>query len=70
VDTQESIETRFSISFPAFPPQMNRTLLKGAQTSNWAAPRLSAAQITYAATDAWVCRELFLHFQTLGMLTK
>lgn len=41
---------------------------KGARTSNWAAPRLSAAQITYAATDAWVCRELFLHFQTLGML--
>ncbi len=43
---------------------------KGAQTSNWAAPRLSAAQITYAATDAWVCRELFLHFQALGMLAK
>lgn len=43
---------------------------KGARTSNWAAPRLSAAQITYAATDAWVCRELFLHFQTLGMLAK
>jgi ribonuclease D len=43
---------------------------KGAQTSNWSAPRLSAAQITYAATDAWVCRELFLHFQTLGMLAE
>jgi ribonuclease D len=43
---------------------------KGASTSNWAAPRLSAAQITYAATDAWVCRELFLHFQALGMLTN
>jgi ribonuclease D len=43
---------------------------KGARTSNWAAPRLSAAQITYAATDAWVCRELFLHFQALGMLAK
>lgn len=41
---------------------------KGARTSNWAAPRLSAAQITYAATDAWVCRELFLKFQSLGML--
>lgn len=41
---------------------------KGARTSNWAAPRLSAAQITYAATDAWVCRELFLQFQSLGML--
>lgn len=43
---------------------------KGARTSNWAAPRLSTAQITYAATDAWVCRELFLHFQTLGMLAE
>ena len=42
---------------------------KGAQTSNWAAPRLSSAQIQYAATDAWICRELFLKFQGLGMIT-
>jgi len=42
---------------------------KGARTSNWAAPHLSAAQITYAATDAWACRELFLQFQSLGLLT-
>ena len=41
---------------------------KGARTSNWAAPRLSSAQMTYAATDAWVCRELFLRFESLGML--
>jgi len=41
---------------------------KGARTSNWAAPHLSAAQITYAATDAWACRELFLRFQSLGLL--
>ncbi len=41
---------------------------KGARTSNWAASRLSAAQITYAATDAWVCRELFLQFRRLGLL--
>ncbi|HKA43604.1 MAG TPA: 3'-5' exonuclease [Burkholderiales bacterium] len=41
---------------------------KGARTSNWAAPRLSAAQIQYAATDAWVCRELFLRFESLGLL--
>ena len=41
---------------------------KGARTSNWAAPRLSAAQITYAATDAWACRELFLQFQSLGLV--
>jgi ribonuclease D len=41
---------------------------KGARTSNWAAPHLSAAQITYAATDAWACRELFLRFQRLGLV--
>lgn len=41
---------------------------KGAKTSNWAAPRLSAAQITYAATDAWACRELFLRFEGHGLL--
>jgi len=41
---------------------------KGARTSNWAASRLSAAQITYAATDAWVCRELFLQFRERGLL--
>jgi ribonuclease D len=42
---------------------------KGAKTSNWAAPSLSAAQITYAATDAWACRELFLRFQAQALLT-
>ena len=41
---------------------------KGARTSNWGARRLSAAQITYAATDAWACRELFLRFESLGLL--
>ena len=41
---------------------------KGAKTTNWAAPRLSAQQISYAATDAWACRELCLKFRELGML--
>jgi ribonuclease D len=41
---------------------------KGTKTSNWSVPQLSAAQITYAATDAWACRELFLRFQSLGLL--
>jgi len=41
---------------------------KGNRTSNWAAPRLSPAQINYAATDAWACRELYLKFETLGLL--
>ena len=41
---------------------------KGNRTSNWAAPALSASQINYAATDAWACRELYLRFETLGMM--
>ena len=41
---------------------------KGTKTSNWAAPRLSRAQVAYAATDAWVCRELYLKFEALALL--
>ena len=41
---------------------------KGNRTSNWAAPRLSPAQINYAATDAWACRELYLKFESEGLL--
>ena len=41
---------------------------KGNKTSNWAARRLAPAQIAYAATDAWVCRELYLKFETLRLL--
>jgi ribonuclease D len=40
---------------------------KGAKTTNWAAPRLTREQIGYAATDAWVCRELYLRFEGLGL---
>ncbi len=43
-------------------------LPKGTKTTNWAAKRLSAQQIDYAATDAWACRELYLRFRELGML--
>ncbi len=41
---------------------------KGAKTTNWAARRLTPQQITYAATDAWVCRELFLRFRQLNLV--
>ena len=41
---------------------------KGTKTSNWAARELSPAQIAYAATDAWACRELYLRFSSLGLL--
>ena len=41
---------------------------KGTKTSNWAARELSPAQITYAATDAWACRALYVRFQSSGLL--
>ncbi len=33
---------------------------KTQQLSNWEAPELSPSQQMYAATDAWVCREMYL----------
>lgn len=41
---------------------------KGARTTNWSVPRLTPAQIGYAATDAWAGRELYLCFEKLGLL--
>jgi ribonuclease D len=36
---------------------------KGAQCSNWERAELTPAQVLYAATDAWVCREIFLSLE-------
>lgn len=40
-------------------------IAKGAQTSNWARDVLAPTQIQYAATDAWVGRELYLRLREL-----
>lgn len=39
---------------------MGRRISKTQQLSNWEAPQLSDAQKIYAATDAWICREMYL----------
>lgn len=39
---------------------------KGAQRSNWARPNLTESQITYAATDAWLGREIYLALEDRG----
>jgi ribonuclease D len=41
---------------------------KGAKTTNWSARHLTRQQVTYAATDAWACRELYLRFAELNMV--
>lgn len=46
---------------------------KAQQLSNWEAPFLTAAQQAYAATDAWVCYEMYLKFKQIsdsGALNK
>lgn len=43
-------------------------ITKGARTSNWAAATLTPAQIAYAATDAWIGRELYLCFKRLALV--
>ncbi len=40
---------------------------KGAQVTNWARPDLTQAQTSYAATDAWVSRLLYLKFAGMGL---
>jgi ribonuclease D len=39
---------------------LNGRVSKGAQVSNWASFPLSDKQISYAATDAWVSRQIYL----------
>lgn len=39
---------------------LGHNISKRQQISNWEAPELSQAQIRYAATDAWICREIYL----------
>lgn len=40
---------------------------KGPRCSNWSLPELSARQVAYAATDAWIGRELYLKMRDLGL---
>jgi len=41
---------------------------KRQQTSNWEAETYTLAQIKYATTDAWACRELFVRLMENGIL--
>lgn len=41
---------------------------KNAQVSNWEAPVLNEKQLVYAATDAWVCLEMFNKIRTLDLV--
>ncbi len=42
---------------------LNKRISKRQQRSNWENIPLSAGQIQYAATDAWICREIYLRLK-------
>ncbi len=42
---------------------------KAARCTNWANLDLTAAQIRYAATDAWISRELYLSMNDIGLIS-
>ena len=41
---------------------------KSAQTSNWELDMLSEKQIRYAATDAWICLEIYNKLEYWGYI--
>jgi len=46
----------------------NWRISKGSQCSNWSQAQLSSRQMAYAATDAWIGREVYLKMQELGLI--
>ena len=49
---------------------MGWRISKGPRCSNWSLPDLSPRQIAYAATDAWIGRELYLKMSEVGLLPQ
>lgn len=45
---------------------LNVRISKNQQVSNWERQPLSASQVKYAATDAWIPREIYLHMRKDG----
>ncbi|MBF0288765.1 MAG: 3'-5' exonuclease domain-containing protein 2 [SAR324 cluster bacterium] len=41
---------------------------KGARLSNWQGKELTLSQLHYAATDAWICREIYIYLRKEGRL--
>jgi ribonuclease D len=49
---------------------LNFRISKREQVSNWARSELTPSQLNYAATDAWLGRELYLHLEKLGLILR
>jgi len=49
---------------------LGKRINKSQQTSNWENEELTKAQISYAATDAWVCREIYKALEYKGYIQE
>ena len=47
---------------------LNFRISKSGRTSNWSANQLTKKQIKYAATDAWLGRELYLKYKRINVI--
>ena len=47
---------------------LNFRISKSVRTSNWSANQLTKKQIRYAATDAWLGRELYLKYKQINVI--
>ena len=47
---------------------LNFRISKSVRTSNWSANQLTKKQIKYAATDAWLGRELYLKYKQINVI--
>ena len=47
---------------------LNFRISKSGRTSNWSANQLTKKQIKYAATDAWLGRELYLKYKQINII--
>ncbi len=68
VDLQKYAET-FSITDKSLKKLaalvLGHRISKSQQTSNWESAKLTEAQLIYAATDAWVCLEIYKHLKEI-----
>ncbi|MDR0692342.1 MAG: 3'-5' exonuclease domain-containing protein 2 [Prevotellaceae bacterium] len=70
IDIQKVVEQYGFVQYKALKTLseliLNATISKSQRLSNWERPDLSDAQQRYAATDAWICREIYLKLQDMN----
>jgi ribonuclease D len=49
---------------------LGKRISKKEQLSNWSNPKLTEAQIKYAANDAWIGREIYLEMRKRGWIAE